>query len=66
MRSPRGRFGLLCGRSLPAQDGDVASELPEDRTLIMQVLMEIREDVRAIRSLLEDDEEEERDDEEGS
>ena len=51
---------------MPAQDGHVASELPEDRTLIMRVLMEIREEVRAIRSLLEDDEDEERDDHEGS
>jgi len=39
----------------------VASELPEDATFIMELLLEIRDHTRAVLALLREDEDEEDD-----
>jgi hypothetical protein len=41
-------------------------ELPEDATLILSVLMQIRAEVRAIRELLEEEDDDDEGDEEGA
>jgi hypothetical protein len=51
---PHGRLSL---RAHSLQDGRVVDELPEDPTLIMQVLLDIRRNTSYIIELLQEEDE---------